>query len=285
MFNIKAKISKRLHPVENIKYDLLKNLRGMRPRRTAEKYGDPIDCHGASHVHNYWTLACNLKCRYCINHQIVERDKYPRFDRVDPMLFAEKVNRLWNLRELYFNGGEHFILRGFVEALNWLDGFNILLFTNLPAAGMDQITRLRNGTNNIFLDISYHPMQDDPVNLFVERLRAIPKGINWNIHIVKDPEISAYLYIDAFQRHGIYGVQVDCIFNPLLKHDPIKMVRCKSNEHLICPDLRVRRCLLHLLYGLKGEDFESYSWSHEYKECGFYPRCKIDCSYNEVEFI
>jgi hypothetical protein len=282
MFNLKHKISKRIHPYPNIKYDIKRSIKGFRKKKTAEKYGTSIDCNGISHLHNYLSLICNLKCEYCINKQIV--DKYPKFEKHSPDEFVNYLNRLYNLKELYFNGGEHFIIDGFADVINKLDGFNILIFSNLPKQGMDNIKKLKQNTNNIFLDISYHPLQDDPVNVFVERLREIPKEINWNIHIIKDPKISSTLYLDAFRRYGIYGVSLECIYNPDMKLEKTKTVLCDTKEHILGPDMKIHKCLMKLLYGHEGISVENYKFDSFKIECDLYPRCKIDCSYQEIEY-
>jgi hypothetical protein len=284
MFKLKDKISKRIHPWPNVKYDLLKSWRGLRSCKGVDQ---PIHLMRASHAHVYMTLACNLNCRYCINTQIHDPIAF-KAER-DPDKWIKLLNRLCMVGELYFNGGEHFMLPYFTDVINGLRNHSLLIFTNLPEKGMDNIRRLKRNDNNIFLDISYHPLQDVPVNMFVERLRQIPKGINWNIHIIRDPEISAYLYLDAFRRYGIYGVGLDCIYNPELKYESKVKVKCKPNEHIIGPDMRRHRCLLHLLYGWEGMQIDDgrpdVSWSHDWIECDLYPRCKIDCAYMEVKLL
>lgn len=288
MFNIKHLISKRIHPWPNTKYYILKSLKGFRPINPARSWGSPIDCTHSSHIHVYMTLTCDHHCRYCINRQIAGGIPDIPAER-DPVKWINLLNRLYNTREIYFNGGEHFLLPYFAEVVNGIRDQNLLIFTNLPEDGMEQIRALKPNNNNIFLDISYHVVEEDPVNIFIDRLKQIPKGIIWNIHIVKDPRISPYLFLDAFRRHGIYGTEIDCIYYPELRHETVQTVLCKTHEKIIGPDMRRYGCLMHLLYRNQRIEIDvkepDKKWPCDWQYCDLYPRCKLDSAYQDIKYL
>ena len=128
-FGLRRRILKRVYPIPLAKYEIKKGLKGYRKKSTAQKYGKPLDCRGADHYHIYMTLRCRLKCEFCIN-RLLTNDQLPDYTERDWTEWAGFLNRLYNIRELYFNGGEHFIFPGFVDLINSLDGYNIIIFSN-----------------------------------------------------------------------------------------------------------------------------------------------------------
>ena len=279
--NLMRKISKRIHPVSLIKYDIRKNRNGFRKEKQAKKHGDPIECDSIDHIHIYQTLRCNLKCSFCINRLAVE--KIFNYQEEPFSEWSDLINRLHGVRELYFNGGEHFILHGFGDFINSLDGFNIRIFTNFPKQGAEEFKKLDAKRNNIVLLISYHPHTGEPVANFVKRCNeSIPKGILWNPHIIRANGVSTRMYADAFNRFGIYPTSEELVL-PFMNDANIKKVLCKTNEWILAPDMRLYKCMIHMLQGL---DNGNYNYENGFKSslinCDFYPRCSGCNAYNEI---
>jgi hypothetical protein len=284
-FDLKDKIQKRISPIPLMVYDLKRAVKGYRERNRAEKYGEPIDFHGADHLHIYATLRCCLDCYFCINKALAGDGKPPVFKEKGLEDWAYFLNRLCNIRELYFNGGEHFLLPWFADLINRLDGFNVVIFSNLPRTAIQQFRRLERNNNNIIIKSSYHPLEDEPLNLYVERARAIPKEILWTPHVIQADGVSTKMYLDGFRRYGIYATDDMLVYNRnqiLKKTFP---VICRTNEHQISPDMKMYRCLVHMIHGERAETLEKYSFTHEEIECDRYPQCNTCSSYNEIRWV
>ena len=277
-FNLMHKITKRLHPWPLIQYDLRKNRRGF--KKNAQGYGssgNDIDCHKADHVHVYLTLKCNFNCSFCINNLVAKRGEiFPYQDVKDWTLWVDALNRLKNLKELYFNGGEHLLLPYFPDVINNLRGFNINIFSNLPRRGLDNLRRLQKNNNNIILRTSYHPLSDEPLNMFVDRYEQIPKDILSSVIIIKDSGISTEMYIDGFSRYGIHATAADLVC-PGLDTSKTKNVMCNSMEHVIGPNMKVYRCAYNLVNNLDGIPFDEYEFKLKELPCNNYPKC-FSCS-------
>lgn len=271
MFNLLHKITKRIHPLDLIKYDLRKNWRGFRKR------GGGIDCHGADHVHVYLTMKCNLSCSFCINNLVAENGHIaPYRDEKDWEAWIYQLNLLKNVKELYFNGGEHFNLPYFPDIINGLRGFNINIFSNLPRKGLSNLRRIRKNNNNIIIRASYQALHDEPLSMFVDRFREIPKEILATVSIIKDKGVSGRMYIQGFERFGIHATAEDLV-QPEIGHLKTQDVWCNSMEHIIGPNMRVYRCLYNLVNDTNGRDIEDYAFWHIRLPCRHYPKC-FSCS-------
>ncbi|HDY89035.1 MAG TPA: radical SAM protein [bacterium] len=278
--NLMHKITKRLHPWPLIQYDLRKNWRGFR------NPGGGIDCHGADHIHVYMTMKCNFSCSFCINNLLAEHGKIsPYQDVKEWAAWVYHLNSLTNFRELYFNGGEHLLLPYFPDVINNLRGFNINIFSNLPRKGLDNLRRLQKNNNNIILRTSYHPLSDEPLNMFVDRYRQIPKDILSSVIIIKDSGISTEMYIDGFSRYGIHATAADLVC-PGLDTSKTKNVMCNSMEHIIGPNMQVYRCAYNLVNNIGGVSIQNYEFRHKEEPCNNYPKC-FSCSsaYAKIRLI
>lgn len=279
--NLKDKILKRITPIPNMIYEIKKEISGYRKVPTI----NGVDCHGAGHIHVYMTLKCNLKCHFCINEVVAGNGVKKVKEEKDVGRWIYYLNKIYNFKEFYINGGEHFNLPYFIDVLNGLRKCNVRMFTNVPRRGLDSIRRIQKNDNNIFLCCSYHPLQDEPLNMFIERCKNIPKNILWTPSIVKIPGISGRMFLDGFRQHGKYGEVAELIlpenFNPK-KRD----VMCDSREHVIGPDLKVYRCLYNLVNQIGGTEIENYEFVFKKEKCSNYPMC-MACSsaYAQIEFI
>ncbi len=285
MINLKDKIQKRISPVPLMQYEIRKMMKGSRKFKTANKYGRPIDFHGGDHLHIYATLRCCLDCYFCINKLVSPTGKPLKFIEHSIDEWSEFLNRLWNIKELYFNGGEHFLLPWFADLINSLDGFNILIFSNLPRTAIKQFESLRKGTNNIIIKSSFHPLNDEPLNLYVERCQHINPEILWTPHVIGAEGISTTMYLDGFRRYGIYATGEMLVYNKAQAERQTQQVECRTMEHQIGPNMKMYRCLVHMLKAENGSDIDDYSFMHDWIKCNYYPRCNTCSAYNQIRWI
>jgi hypothetical protein len=229
-----------------------------------------------------------MGCDHCINKLLLNMDQaafqqYARSWNERPWQeWSRFLNRLWNIKELYFNGGEHFTFHGFGDLINSLDGFNINIFSNLSELGLVEIRKLQKNNNNIIIKSSYHPLKDGEVNQYLERAREIPKGILWVPHIIRWPGVSVKMYKDAFSRWGVILTDDDHVYDRTMQERSTFKVYCRTNEHNIGPDMQMYRCLVHLLRRTNGVPIDDYSFKHWEIICHDYPWCKTSTAYNEI---
>lgn len=267
--NIQLKISRRIHPVPKILFNLHGKLMPKRPRWLAKRHGDPINAKG-DHLHIYLTLRCNFQCYFCINRQYCEKP-HDGWSEADGTRWLMYLNRLYNIHQLYIQGGEPLLHRDIVRIINGLNGFNLCIYTNLPHARMDKIKQIRAGSNNVIMLISYHPLQDSrSVNQFVDDFKQIPRGIKKHVHLIETPEVSYKLYARAFRRYGVFLERQDV--SMLTEHNPIakdrfRSVWCNSNMEVVSPDMRVYRCLGLMLRHI--DDYTRHLADYDFENAGF----------------
>lgn len=283
---LKKFVTKRIGAPNLAIYALQRQLRGFRKKQTALKHsvGEYVfDCNYADHIHCYLSLRCRFKCKFCINRHLAD-DKLPWANNITSIaLWSDLLNRLYNVRELLFNGGEHFLIDGFSDLINSLDGFSITVFTNLPPQGMDEFKNLKNNRkSNLIIKCSYHPQQEGPIGPFIERYQQIPKRILKHVHIIKAPGVSTEMYIDRFRRCGIFATANDLVML-LNKDKPRRTITCRPNEHIVGPDMKIHRCVVRMIKGAPGEDINDYDFNHNYIECNYYPFCEGTTAYNDVK--
>jgi organic radical activating enzyme len=268
---IRLKISRWVHPVPKILFNLHGKLMPKRPKRIAKKYGQPINAKG-DHLHIYLTLRCNFKCYFCVNRQYADRP-HKGWIETNGATWLSYLNRLYDLHQLYLQGGEPFLHSDIVEIINGLDGFNVCIYTNLPHSQMDKIRQIRPGSNNIIMLISYHPLQDKrAVNEFVDDFRQIPAGILKHVHLIETPEVSYKLYARAFRRYNVFLERQDVSLateHNVIPKDKFQQVWCNSNMEVVSPDMRVYRCLGLMLRHC--DDYTKHLADYNFEQAGFKP--------------
>jgi hypothetical protein len=203
---------------------------------------------------------------------VADKGKIATFEEIkDPNIWTFWLNSLCGLKEIYFNGGEHLNLPYFARVFNSLRDFNINMFTNLPRKNLLQLMKLQKNNNNVILKCSFHPQQDESLNMFVDRTKKIPKEINWSVVVIKASGISGRMYLDGFRKYGIYAQAEELVFP---EHQiKTKTVICDSREHIIGPNLKVYRCLYNLVNDINGISINRYEFKFKEKECYNYPKC------------
>lgn len=283
MVDIKKKILKRVHPFGYVIYDVKRIFKGFRSIKLAEKYGEPIDCRHTHHIHCYLTLRCTNNCYFCANKLTVSN--LPKYIEQDGRQWLNYLNRLHNILEINFQGGEPTCHIDFHEIINGLDGFNIIIFTNLNKANFWKILELKSG-NNIILKASYHPLDEKAsVPEFAERIKSVPKGIICVPHVVKIPEVSYQVYKDAFLRCGIQLAQDEVIYHDLRDIKNFEMVICDNGEKAFAPDMKIYPCVSHVLMQTDHyRTIDEYDFKPLKIQCEIYPKCGLYQPYKNVEF-
>lgn len=293
--SVKNKISRRIHPVPYLLYNWEAKLKGHRSRRRAQKHGEPVEVL-TDHVHCYITLSCNFKCYFCVNRLYTE--VMPNFTCARAEKWLYLINRLYGLHEIYLQGGEPSLHPDFVEIVNGLDGYNVCVFTNLPKETIHKFKQLRKNNNNIILKISYHPytthegvQPEESVNLFVRRLRQIPKGIKWQVHLIDITEVSFSLYARAFRRYNVVIHREDFSYEPQLRNFDMSAgshVYCRSNMEVISPDMRIYPCLGLMMKKVQESSVPAMSVKSikpVFRPCNYYGLCGQCSTAKEIHYI
>jgi len=275
--NWELKFSRRIHPWPKVLFNLHGKLKPYRKYKTAKKYGEPINAIG-DHLHIYLTLRCQYKCYYCVNLQYVHNPA-SGWTEISGKEWLKYLNRLYNLKQLYLQGGEPLLHPDFEEIINGLDNFNICIYTNLPHSKMDIVKLLNAKNNNVIMLCSYHAINDKrSVNEYVEDFNQIPKGIKKHVHLIDVPEVSYKLYASAFRRYGIFLERQDCSI--LTEHNPIaynkfRRVFCNSHMEVVSPDMNVYRCLGLMLrkYDNYTVHLKDYNFVNNADYCDYYGLC------------
>lgn len=274
---IELAFDRRVHPRDNIRYLIAKKLKGFRKYKTAKKYGTPINAMG-DHLHCYLTLRCNYNCYFCVNKQFGIYNA-PTIERTGNE-WVTYLNKLYNLGELFLQGGEPFLHIDTVDIINNLHAFNITIFTNLPHHKMDEIKKIKPGDNNIIFKVSYHPLDDKrSINQFCVDYKKIPDGIKKAVHVIDIPEVSYSLSARAFQRYGIYlgreDVSLKTPYNIIGKDVNTKTVMCNSHMEIVAPNMTVYRCLGLMIRGINDytKQLNKYDFTAGFERCDYYGIC------------
>lgn len=248
----------------------------------------------------FLTLACNLKCSFCIN-----RYGNPGGSRaaMSPERWIEGLNRIVCRPDvpLTLQGGEPSLYRGFYPLINGLRrDLNIDILTNLQLdvdAFMDAVRpeRLRREAPYASIRVSYHPEQMDLRALMAKVLRLMENGYSVGIWAVRHP---AHLATVEQAREECAAVGIDFRFKEFLGwHDgrlhgeyrydealsrtPHLPVECRTTELIIGPGGDVFRCHADLYEGrppvghLNDEAFQIEDRFRPCERFGFCNPCDV----------
>ena len=140
------------------------------------------------------TDRCNLRCRYCMPEEGVEK-----FQHQDILSFEEinrviKITRELGISKFRFTGGEPFLRKGALEFFEEITIRDIYITTNLAIDGLDveRINRLKLGGLNVSWD-SLKPARYRRItrwcdlNVFIENLKRVKiDNLKINVVVIKD---------------------------------------------------------------------------------------------------
>lgn len=238
------------------------------PERAEEGSGDCSPLHFAAR-HNYvaffLTLACNLRCPYCINRHGRNRGSEEGYPHLSGEEWVRAANRLV-LRDdlpLTLQGGEPTLHRDFYRIVNEVNpAIKMDLLTNLSFEVEEFIAnvppwRFNRPAPYAPIRVSYHPGQNDLAELKRKSARLMEAGFRIGIYGIAHPGRGKAAHIEAVKREclregfdfrskeflgkwkgSLYGVyRYEGAVNGLLRD-----CRCKPSELLVAPDGRVYRC-------------------------------------------
>jgi organic radical activating enzyme len=257
--------------------------------------------------HNYvaffLSLACNLKCSYCINlHDGGSRYKQAKRDNLTTEEWIEAANRL-ELREglpLTLQGGEPTLFSGFYDFVNGVKPeLKMDLLTNfmfdvdefIEKAPVDRFTR---DAPYAPIRVSYHPGQNKIEDLIEKTKKMEAAGFRVGLFGILHPDEKAKQHILDVQKQcqdiGIdfrtkeYLGDYNGTLYGTFKYDgsvmgkEMKYCDCKTSELLVDPAGYVYKCHSDLYSGrvpyanILDEDFNEDSIDI-HRECLFFGDC------------
>lgn len=245
----------------------------------------------------FLTLACNLKCSYCINIMDFERKViYWENKPLDGDAWIKALNRIEAREDLpiTFQGGEPTVHPAFYEIVRGVDK-PMDLITNIqfdPQEFMDEVpkTKFMRHAPYASIRVSYHPeqMKLEPTVEKVVKLQE--NGYQIGVWMVEHPN-----WLDALEqaRFTFSKYQVDFRTKELLGRvddkvyghlkyknavgsDDLKYCKCRTSELIIGPSGKVYRCHSDL-YNLRADIGhildDNFNLDREFKDCYFYGDC------------
>ena len=101
----------------------------------------------------YPTLACNLRCPYCVNYHVGDEYRGDEFLTLAPEQWVEALNRI--ARNVIISGGEPFLYGGLVELLNGIrKDLDVRIYTNFKVKNTPEIIAKVNRPLQFL--VSYH---------------------------------------------------------------------------------------------------------------------------------
>ncbi len=129
--------------------DALKQVAATAGLRITDSYSNPARFDG--HLRIYPTLACNLRCAWCVNDQVEDGRRWT--GQVTPAQWAEAINR--EGRHVVLTGGEPFLYPGLVKLINAVDRhLQVRVYTNL---GLELAEQIHSLDREVHFYVSWHP--------------------------------------------------------------------------------------------------------------------------------
>lgn len=243
----------------------------------------------------FLTLACNLRCSYCINRVGQLRHSGVSLSGAE---WLSALNRLQTRPDLpiTLQGGEPTLHPDFYRIIRGLrHDLAIDLLTNLRFE-VDEFmaeispSRLRRQAPYASIRVSYHPESMKLEPLMVKVLKLLAGGYSvgiwgvdhpaWHLEIARAEKECRAAGID-FRRKEFLGIYQDRWYGTYRYPDSFsggkpRKVECRTSELLIGPDGRVCRCHSDL-YADRAEvgnllDSE-FQIENRFRTCGYYGEC------------
>ena len=243
----------------------------------------------------FLTLACNLKCNYCINNF---KQKAFRPGTISGEEWVRGLNRIISRKDLplTLQGGEPTLHNDFYFIINNINSeTDIDLLTNLEFNIYDFMKnikpdRIKRVAPYASIRVSYHAPEMDIDKLIDKVLALLDNGYSVGIWGVEHPEYMEQIKIAAdkckekgidyrtkeylgFYEGKLYG---QYLYPEAVSGNIIKKVKCRTSELLINPEGNVFRCHSDLYSGrysignILDEDFKI---KNDFIDCDFFGHC------------
>ena len=212
--------------------------------RITESYSNPARFDG--HLRIYPTLACNLRCAWCVNDQVEGGRRWT--GQVSPAQWAEAINR--EGRHVVLTGGEPFLYPGLAELINAVDRrLQIRVYTNL---GLELAEQIHSLNREVRFYVSWHPRPEADRKMFLRNTEAILESPlrALEVHAIEAVEDRDRLGRDVefFQRQGLH-VHLDEDQRGFAgsRNTPARQAFCRRRIYLLGPDGRRYQCVSKLM--------------------------------------
>ncbi|MBI9079214.1 MAG: radical SAM protein [Pseudodesulfovibrio sp.] len=198
------------------------------------------------HLRIYPTLACNLRCDYCVNEQMGQRPAV--FSQASPEAWVQAINR--EGRHVVLTGGEPFLYPGLSELINGVNAdLKVRVYTNFCLSLRDVLDRIQ---RPVHFFISWHPQQRADRDTFLDNA----------FHMLDNPLFTADMHaIDAEETRAGLDADLDYFLKKGLtvtKDDDqrtfdgscqtaLKTAVCSKIIYLIGPDGTRFQCVSRLI--------------------------------------
>ncbi len=221
---------------------------------TGQRIGKEPDSHHANpakfdgHVRIYPTLACNLRCEYCVNEQMGRRPK--RHTPASPDAWCAAINR--EGRHVVLTGGEPFLYPDLPALINGVtNDLKVRAYTNFC---LDLRTSLDRITRPVHFYISWHPQQRTDRELFLANILHLQDNLLFtaNVHAIDAKETRHALAkdLDFFEGRGL-SITRDAdqrIFEGACRKE-LRTAVCSKTIYLIGPDGTRFQCVSRMVRG------------------------------------
>ncbi|WP_281185276.1 radical SAM protein [Trichlorobacter lovleyi] len=256
--------------------------------------------------HNYvaffLTLACNLRCPYCINRHGMAADTTSarRHMSADEWIAAADRLLLRDDLPLTLQGGEPTLHQGFFRIVNEvkpeirMDLMTNLMFDVDAFIANVPVWRFTREAPYAAIRVSYHPGQNDIDDLVAKTIRLQEAGFRIGLYGIEhpDPEIRGHILevqekclqlgLD-FRLKEFLGEHAGRMYGTFKYHECVnaaglKQCRCRTTELIADPAGYVYKCHADLYSGrnpiahILDADFNEDSID-EFRECACYGTC------------
>lgn len=250
----------------------------------------------------FLTLRCNLKCSYCLNGKLLNRER----KELSAEQWIKILNRLNIKRDLpiTLEGGEPSLHYGFYDIIDGTNHF-VDILSNLrfdPIEFIDRvnITKLNEGRNLSYkpIRISYH---NQDMNELINKANVLQNfGFNVGVFSINLPEKteSNMIMAEKCRQAKIYFFVKDFLgfrdgrlfghykYPKAVSREGREYVQCRIKELLVAPDGQVFKCHRNLylnensIGNLLDEDFEIKDIFRTCDDCGFCSPCDVKLKTN-----
>lgn len=218
-----------------------RNQLGIEPERF---YANPAKFDG--HLRIYPTLACNLRCEYCVNEEMGCRPF--KYDMASPEKWVEAINR--ENRHVVLTGGEPFLYPGILELINGVNpDLKLRVYSNFC---LDLSGVLGKISRPVHFFISWHPQERADRDVFLANLKLMRENelLTADIHAIDAMETAKVLSDDLafFKEHG-FNIGLDSDQRTFEGAGQMRnhLAVCSKTIYLIGPDGTRFQCVSRLV--------------------------------------